>query len=173
MIKPPLALTPGTRLGPYEVVPHVGAVGMAEACCAWGTKLNRDVVIRVVSLALGCLALMHPAHAIAQVRAPEAPGHVRTSVTAQVRFGTPHLGPRTVDALIESQSGSNAGQATNKGRTWFGRHPVLAGALLGAAGGATLGATGGTEPGTSKAATVAFTAAVGAGVGALIGRAFR
>src|SRR5437763_120611 len=43
-----LALTPGTRLGPYEVVGAIGAGGMGEVYRARDTKLNRDVAIKVL-----------------------------------------------------------------------------------------------------------------------------
>ncbi len=43
-----LALTPGTRLGPYEVVALIGAGGMGEVYRARDTKLNRDVAIKVL-----------------------------------------------------------------------------------------------------------------------------
>ena len=45
---PPLTLTPGTRLGPYEVVALIGAGGMGEVYRARDTKLNRDVAIKVL-----------------------------------------------------------------------------------------------------------------------------
>ncbi len=41
-------LTPGTRLGPYEVVAAIGAGGMGEVYRAKDTKLNRDVAIKVL-----------------------------------------------------------------------------------------------------------------------------
>jgi len=41
-------LTPGTRLGPYEVVALLGAGGMGEVYRARDTKLNRDVAIKVL-----------------------------------------------------------------------------------------------------------------------------
>ena len=44
----PLSLTPGTRLGPYEVVSAIGAGGMGEVYRAHDTKLNRDVAIKVL-----------------------------------------------------------------------------------------------------------------------------
>jgi len=41
-------LTPGTRLGPYEVVALLGAGGMGEVYRARDTKLNREVAIKVL-----------------------------------------------------------------------------------------------------------------------------
>jgi serine/threonine protein kinase len=41
-------LTPGARLGSYEIVRPIGAGGMGEVYCARDTKLNRDVAIKVL-----------------------------------------------------------------------------------------------------------------------------
>lgn len=46
-------LTPGSRVGPYEVVVLLGAGGMADVYRARDTRLGRDVAIKVVSEALG------------------------------------------------------------------------------------------------------------------------
>jgi serine/threonine protein kinase len=43
-----LALAPGTRLGPYEIVAPLGAGGMGEVYRARDTKLSRDVAIKVL-----------------------------------------------------------------------------------------------------------------------------
>ena len=42
------SLTPGTRLGPYEILADLGAGGMGEVFRARDTKLNRDVAIKVL-----------------------------------------------------------------------------------------------------------------------------
>jgi Tol biopolymer transport system component len=47
-----LALTPGTRLGPYEVVSAIGAGGMGEVYRATDTKLKRQVAIKILPAAL-------------------------------------------------------------------------------------------------------------------------
>jgi eukaryotic-like serine/threonine-protein kinase len=44
-----LALTPGTRLGVYEVIASIGVGGMGEVYRARDTKLNRDVALKVIS----------------------------------------------------------------------------------------------------------------------------
>ena len=43
-----MALSPGTRLGPYEVTAPIGAGGMGEVYRAHDTKLNRDVALKVL-----------------------------------------------------------------------------------------------------------------------------
>ena len=43
-----MALTAGTRLGPYEILAAIGAGGMGEVYRARDTKLNRDVAIKVL-----------------------------------------------------------------------------------------------------------------------------
>src|SRR3954467_13297725 len=43
-----MRLTPGSRIGPYEIVSPLGAGGMGEVYRARDTKLNRDVAIKVL-----------------------------------------------------------------------------------------------------------------------------
>jgi len=43
-----LALTPGTRLGPYEVSTQIGVGGMGEVYKATDTNLKRSVAIKVL-----------------------------------------------------------------------------------------------------------------------------
>src|SRR5688500_201088 len=47
-----MALTPGMRLGPYEIVGAVGAGGMGEIYRARDTRLDRIVAVKVLSDAL-------------------------------------------------------------------------------------------------------------------------
>ena len=43
-----MTLTPGTRLGSYEVIAQIGAGGMGEVYRATDTNLGRDVAIKVL-----------------------------------------------------------------------------------------------------------------------------
>ncbi len=43
-----MALSPGTRLGPYEVVSALGAGGMGEVYKARDTRIDRTVAIKVL-----------------------------------------------------------------------------------------------------------------------------
>jgi eukaryotic-like serine/threonine-protein kinase len=47
-----LTLTPGTRLGPYEVTAPIGAGGMGEVYHGLDTRLNRRIAIKVLPSAL-------------------------------------------------------------------------------------------------------------------------
>ena len=47
-----MALSPGTRLGPYEILSPLGAGGMGEVYRARDTRLKRDVAVKVLSEAL-------------------------------------------------------------------------------------------------------------------------
>jgi serine/threonine protein kinase len=45
-------LTPGSRIGSYEIAAQIGAGGMGEVYRATDTRLHRDVAIKVLPDAL-------------------------------------------------------------------------------------------------------------------------
>ncbi len=47
-----MALSPGTRLGPYEILAPIGAGGMGEVYRAHDSRLGRDVAVPPESFAL-------------------------------------------------------------------------------------------------------------------------
>ncbi len=48
-----MALSPGSRLGPYEVTALIGQGGMGEVYRAKDTKLGRDVALKVLLAPIG------------------------------------------------------------------------------------------------------------------------
>ena len=51
-----MALTTGTRLGPYELAAQIGVGGMGEVYRATDTKLKREVAVKVLPSALAAAA---------------------------------------------------------------------------------------------------------------------
>jgi eukaryotic-like serine/threonine-protein kinase len=43
-----MAINPGTRLGPYEILSPLGAGGMGEVYRAFDSRLEREVAIKVL-----------------------------------------------------------------------------------------------------------------------------
>jgi serine/threonine protein kinase len=96
-----MALTAGTKLGPYEIQSSLGAGGMGEVYRARDTLLERDVAIKVLpeSLSLepdrlrrfeqearAVAALNHPKHAKEQRLTGFSRCECRTSPSGSSRF---------------------------------------------------------------------------------------
>jgi serine/threonine protein kinase len=47
-MSPCMALAPGTKFGPYEIVSAIGAGGMGEGYRAKDTRLGRDVALKIL-----------------------------------------------------------------------------------------------------------------------------
>ena len=70
-----MSIAAGTRLGPYEIVAHIGSGGMGEVYRARDRRLNRDVAIKVLPPALArdpdrLVRLEQEARAVAALNAP-------------------------------------------------------------------------------------------------------
>src|SRR5271156_1724149 len=107
-----MGLAAGTFLGPYEILAPIGAGGMGEVYRARDTKLDRDVAIKVLPVALAqdperlarfereakvLASLNHPN--IAQIYGIEESGSGRALVMELVP-GTPLNGPFTQDTAL-------------------------------------------------------------------------
>ena len=49
MMPLPMKISPGVKLGPYEIVTAIGAGGMGEVYKALDTRLERTVAVKAVS----------------------------------------------------------------------------------------------------------------------------
>src|SRR5712671_4458912 len=108
-----MTLSPGMRLGPYEVVAPLGAGGMGEVYRARDTKLNRDVAIKVLSPAFAenaermarfqreaqvLAALNHPN--IAQIYGMEEFSDKRAALVMELVPGEDLQGPIPMDEAL-------------------------------------------------------------------------
>ncbi len=107
-----MALTPGTRLGPYEIVSPIGAGGMGEVYRGRDTRLGRTVAIKVLSGALADdpdfqLRFEREATAISQLSHPHIcvlhdVGQEKTSDRATVSYLVmEHLEGQTLASRLE------------------------------------------------------------------------
>ena len=107
-----MPLTPGTKLGPYEVLAPIGAGGMGEVFRARDTRLDREVAIKVLPAAMAqdrarlarfereakvLASLNHPN--IAQIYGLEESGDTRALVMELVA-GATLSGPQPIDTAL-------------------------------------------------------------------------
>jgi serine/threonine protein kinase len=96
-----LALSPGTRLGPYEITAQIGAGGMGEVYRARDARLQRDVAIKVLPAAFvadpGRLARFEQ-----EARATAALNH--PNILAVYDIGRHDGVPYVVSELLEGQT---------------------------------------------------------------------
>ena len=96
-----MALTPGTKLGPYEILAPLGAGGMGEVYRARDTRLGRDVAIKVFPEALAkdvdrLRRFEHEARTIAALNHP--------NILAIHDIGTYDGAPFLVSELLEGKN---------------------------------------------------------------------
>jgi serine/threonine protein kinase/Tol biopolymer transport system component len=96
-----LALTHGTRLGPYEIVATLGAGGMGEVYRARDTRLGRDVAVKVLPTAFSSdLGRLHRFEQ--EARAAAALNH--PNILAVYDIGTDGGAPFIVSELLEGET---------------------------------------------------------------------
>ena len=98
-----MALNPGVRLGPYEILSALGAGGMGEVYRARDTKLGRDVAIKILPRIFTTdpdrrTRLDREARLLAALNHP----HIGAIYGLEELDGTPRAHPR-------ARRGSNAG----------------------------------------------------------------
>ena len=96
-----MPLSPGTRLGPYEILSPLGAGGMGEVYRAKDTRLGRDVAIKVLPSHLSASAearqrFEREAKAISQLTHP----HICTLYDVGNQYGVEYL----VMELLEGET---------------------------------------------------------------------
>src|SRR6266567_4314513 len=96
-----MALFPGTRLGPYEILSPLGAGGMGEVYKARDTRLDRDVAIKVLPASFSndpdrLRRFEQEARAAGRLNHP--------SITAVYDIGTHDGAPYVVSELLEGET---------------------------------------------------------------------
>ena len=129
-----MALLPGTRLGPYEIVAPLGAGGMGEVYRARDTRLGREVAIKVlpaerladegrrrrfVQEARAASALNHPnIVTIHEIESAEGIDFIVMELRGGQDPGRPH--PEAGDAPRRGAAGRDPdrGRAGRRSRRW-------------------------------------------------------
>ncbi len=119
----PMPLTPGTRLGPYEIVAPIGAGGMGQVFKARDTRLKRIVAIKVSQAkfserfereARAVAALNHPN--ICQVydvgTSQEAPGYLVMEFVDGAPIASVDSARKLLDLAVQIADGLSAAHAS-------------------------------------------------------------
>ena len=96
-----MALSVGTRLGPYEIVALIGVGGMGEVYRARDTKLNRPVAIKFLSEEIADAAARRRFQREAQMASSLNHPHILTVLDAGEFDGRQYLVTEFVDGGIE------------------------------------------------------------------------
>src|SRR5260221_8720447 len=103
-----MALAPGTNLGVYEIQSVLGGGGMGEVCRATGTKLGRDLALKL--LTHGALDKVSPGHLLREAQTASSLSHPNICTIHQV--GKTGNDSYVVMELIEGRSISDLIAAT-------------------------------------------------------------
>jgi Tol biopolymer transport system component len=96
-----MPISPGTRLGPYEILAPIGAGGMGEVYKAWDPRLGREVAIKVLPASFSADAdrlrrFEQEAKAAGLLNHP--------NITAVYDIGTHEQAPYVVQELLEGEA---------------------------------------------------------------------
>ncbi len=98
-----MALTPGTRLGPYAIDAPLGAGGMGEVYRARDTRLGRDVAVKVIA-AESATDPDRLARFEQEARAAAALNHPNILAVFDIGPGSAAHGPYIVSELLEGET---------------------------------------------------------------------
>ena len=99
--EPERSLSPGDRLGPYEIVQLLGAGGMGEVYRARDSRLQRDVAVKVLHRSIS----LTPEHAERLGREARAAGSLNhPNIVAVFDVGSDGPMPYVVTELLEGES---------------------------------------------------------------------
>src|SRR5215212_9139817 len=118
-----MLLTPGTRIGSYEVIAAIGAGGMGEVYRARDTRLNRDVALKILPEIFAAdperlARFEREAQVLASLN------HPHIAQIYGIEEGPPEGGPYDSSVRAGNDSGLGAGNDSN-GAAGFSR-PVRA-----------------------------------------------
>ena len=122
-----LTLSPGARLGPYEIVAPIGAGSMGEVYRAHDRRLNRDVAVKVLPASLATDAdrlrrFAQEARAAAALNHPNVVAVFDVNVEGEVPFVVSELlDGETLAAASSTASGSRNAPPPS----WPGRSPSV------------------------------------------------